>query len=100
MAQLIISEQAESILAEYLGFDWRLPLTDELVILFQAKGFDVELTDIPGPVFRTTWFTVTDPSGQQAVLNGRTRAWNAYLSMIRIPNPWELPSRKLQKLPA
>jgi hypothetical protein len=94
------SEQTDSILERYLGLEWRLPLTEELVVLFQEKDFDVAVTDIQGPVFRTTWFTVTDPSGQQAVLNGRTRAWNAYLAMIRIPNPWELPRRELQKLPA
>ena len=94
------SEQTDSILERYLGLEWRLPLTEELVVLFQEKGFDVAVADIQGPVFRTTWFTVTDPCGQQAVLNGRTRAWNAYLAMIRIPNPWELPSRELEKLPA
>ena len=94
------SEQTDSILERYLGLEWRLPLTEELVVLFQEKGFDVAVADIQGPVFRTTWFTVTGPDRQQAVLNGRTAAWNAYLSMTRKLNPWELPSRELQKLPA
>ncbi len=88
-------ETAESITFKYRGLeDLLVPDWDELVILFEALGATVSLTEIPGPI-TVRWFKVRLADGRKASMRDRTQIWNTYLALANASrdrrNPWQLP---------